>query len=223
MGAIERKYPGSLNKIITVFIIFLFFSCANSDIKQETKSNLSKTKDDQLQEKSVLSDSTKDQHSFVPDTTINKKLRLLDYLSLENFYHGKITLINTIRQTPVVSFCTKDKKQYLLAYQYEGDTKNAFSVFEVGHISSANRADICNLTNEKSFSTESGLTLGISLNELITIKGQNYILSKQDSVLKYRIDSALEFLDRYKMPGYFLECQIKNGKVSNIKFGFDYP
>lgn len=184
---------------------------------------MSKTKEDLVNQPSIFNDSGEISRALLPDTTINQKLRLLDYGSVRHFYPGEINLLERLRESPVVFFCTKDKKQYLLAYQYEGDTKDAFSVFEVGYTDSLNGASMCNVTSENSFRTESGLILGMPLHTLIALKGYNFNLPVHDSVLIYRIDSTAQFLSRYKMPGYFLECQIRNGHVSQFKFGFDYP
>jgi hypothetical protein len=165
-----------------------------------------------------------------PDTTINRKLFLEDYTSAERFYAKIETaeFIERIRSSAVMVFSNAATNQYLLAYQYEGDTKNAFSCFEIGYMKNlepAGRGKM-NRVNEKSFQTESGLALGLSLEAVVKAKGKGFKKTGTGNsiTLTYRIeDAASPFLQRYSMPGYFMEFVLKENKVVKILFGFDYP
>lgn len=163
---------------------------------------------------------------FIPDTTINNKLMLENYQSAREFYSAidKIDLVNLIRESPVVIFCNKDQTEYLLAYQYEGDMKNAFSCFEIGYFNEKEFSSGFSITNEPYFMTENNIQLGMPVDKLISIKGNNYT-SKKDSTILYQIEnySSSAYLQRYNMPAYFLECTIKNSKINKIKFGFVQP
>lgn len=172
-----------------------------------------------------------DINQIVPDTTINNKLFMKNYESTSKFYPKDLNLSiidNGTRESPFVVFSDKSKTQYLLAYQYEGGTKNSFDSFEIGYFVDDQRLSKVLASNiDENFKTESNLTLGISLEELVKIKGDGYTTKKEKnvSILTYRIDNYNEslFLKRYDMPGYFMEFTLKNNKVTKILFGFDYP
>lgn len=204
-------------KLLVIFLLMLFSSCSES---QSNNKNIAPT-----EEKVVAnaSDSSITRNAFVPDSTINNSLKLTDPSSLNNFFNGNTVLVDRLRESPVLIFCNGDKSEYLLAYQYEGATKYAFSCFEIGHtndtILESKFADM----DIKDFSTESGIKLGLPFELLVARKGSDYDVSGQDSVITYRLDINSSFVERYNMPGYFLQCAIQNGKVDRIKFGFDYP
>jgi hypothetical protein len=169
--------------------------------------------------------------NIVPDTTINNKFFLKDYKSLSNFYstNDPLLLVEEIRESPVIIFGNKSNKEYLLAYQYEGDTENAYSCFEIGYFEDDKMLSLerSNQTEETNFQTESGLRLGLSLDEITLIKGKEY--EQQESggyvVINYSIEDYKNspFLKRYNMPGYFIQIRLKNNAVRKITFGFDYP
>lgn len=168
----------------------------------------------------------------MPDTIINNKLFLENYNSVTNFYSGDSNFVlidNGTRETPIVIFSNKDKTQYLLAYQYEGGTKNAFDCFEIGYFENDIKLSKNSSYNvdAKIFETESKLTLGISLEKLIELKGDGYVTKKDKDklIVTYRIDNYdnSAFLKRYNMPGYFMEFTLKDNIATKILFGFDYP
>lgn len=181
------------------------------------------------QEKNIIPE--KKAINIVPDTTINKKLFLENYKSLSDFYSNKnsLVLVERLRESPVIIFGNKSNKEYLLAYQYEGNTENAFSCFEIGYFEDDKNVSLetFNQTGENSFQTESGLRLGLSLNDVIRIKGQEYEQQKSGDyiVLNYKIEDYENslFLKEYNMPGYFIEIRLKDNIVRKITFGFDYP
>ena len=167
----------------------------------------------------------------LPDSTVNKLLILENNESLQKFYkdYKTISTIERLRESPVVIFSNKDKSQYLLAYQYEGSTKNNFSCFEIGYFENEKKLNQNSsyAVEDKIFETESKLSLGISLKKLIEIKGNTYKtkIDKDESIVTYRIDNyeKSSFLKKYNMPGYFIEFRLKDNKVTKILFGFDYP
>nr|WP_199001304.1 hypothetical protein [Flavobacterium sp. ASV13] len=167
-----------------------------------------------------------------PDTAVNNRLFLENYNSVSNFYFGDsnfVVIDNGTREAPFVVFKNKDYTQYLLAYQYEGGTKNAFDCFEIGYFENDKKL-LQNSTynvDDKIFETESKLSLGTSLEKLIEVKGDGYITKKDNDklIVTYRIDNydKSSFLKRYNMPGYFMEFTLKDNIVTKILFGFDYP
>lgn len=215
------------SKLICIALLFIF-SCANNQ-RQYNEVQSDYLKKDTLSAKRDTEDSLiRRKIKFIPDSTINKKFKLDDYRSSESFYPkvDKVRLVEFLRESPVLILCNNNTSQYLLAYQYEGNTKNAFSCFEIGYLREGISTNDCNITNEKSFETEAGITLGLSFDSLVAKKGGGYeIKTSKDSLVIYKIDNHRnsEFLNRYNMPGYFLECSIKGAKINKIKFGFDYP
>lgn len=234
-----KKYLISLSKLVLSSLILLIFcnSCKNNNRKYEISNNENYLIDS-IRNMSIKVDTNSlndilpkiNTINLIPDSSVNNKLRLEDSKSTENFYpsYRSLKTIDTLRNNLVVFFSDKFQKQYLLGYKYEGDTRNAFACFEIGFIADDTKLKNSkySLTNEKGFRTESGLKLGISLNELVKKKGQNYEISFDvDSTLVYKLNTNTEsnFLTRYNMPGYFMEFKIKNNKVRKILFGFDYP
>jgi hypothetical protein len=209
--------------MVCLFIVFCFLIGCNKS-SQTNQSLEIKTVVEQVQ-----FTNEKPEDDIVPDTTINGCLKLEDYSSTKLFYpdYENISLIEEVREHLIVIFSNKNKTQYLLAFQYEGDTKDSYSCFEIGLWNNEKFEDMkFFITDEKEFVTESGVRLGMTLDDLISKKGQDYIITTEaDTLLRYRIDNMeiSPFLKRYSMPGYFMEYKIKLNKVQRIQFGFDYP
>ncbi len=168
-------------------------------------------------------DTTLKEVTFLPDSTVNNILILNNAESSKRFYSeiSSEKVINFLRESPVLGFTNKDANEYLLLYQYEGGVKDAFSCFEIGNIESIKEE--LTITSHRKFETESGLMLGMSMNDLIRIKGKSY--KKNENKIIYRITdySNSNFLKNYNVPAYFLECTLKDNKIVKIKYGFDYP
>lgn len=214
--------------IAGLFIVF-FWSCKNqkTDLKYAKSISMESNSDSTAKKTSPLIIMAK-QAEIIPDTTINNKLKLDNYSSIELFTrdYKSIKTIEDVRESPIAAFLNSNGKEYLFAYHYEGNTKNSFSLFEVGYVKDIKQKIEFNSVDERIFETENGIRLGLSLKNLIDIKGDEYKLSiEKDSIITYRIngDSNSNFLNRYGMPGYFIECRIKNAMISSLRFGFDYP
>jgi hypothetical protein len=205
----------------------LLFNCNSKAPKERV--------DTRDQEESTKSDAQSDLKSLeelnavFPDTTINGKLQMENPISSKTFYPtiDGVKLIERIRDSPVALFTNQQGDEYLMAYQYEGGTKNAFSCFEIGY-----RKDFAsenpNKTLARNFKTESNLGLGMALKDLEAIKGKEYFKKNRDGntiLITYRINNmeSSPFLKHYNMPGYFLECTLKNDRITKVFFGFDYP
>jgi len=164
---------------------------------------------------------------LVPDTSVNGALYLEQLLPARGpFGTLPVTLTEGLRESPVAVFVNQGRQQYLLASQYEGDTGNTFAAVEIGYVFPAVLQRPHRQTNLVRFRTESGLRLGLSLRQVLALKGHDYRLGlTPDSVLTYRLDRPEQspFLRRYAMPGYFLALTIYQAKITAIKFGFDYP
>lgn len=244
MEEMEGGYQMLMSKLIIVFVLNLFMLLGCQSNKKQPIDVLEKeivlpvlqasnpnTKSVPTQEKDDGFIHAKKVLSVVPDTTINNKLFLENYKSLSNFYLSdkSLSLVERLRESPVVIFGNKSKKEYLLAYQYEGNMENAYSCFEIGYFENDKNIIIAkyNQTDETNFETESGLRLGLSLEDVIHIKGREYEQLKSDDYteLNYNIknyESSI-FLKKYNMPGYFIKIKLKSNRVTNIIIGFDYP
>ncbi len=227
-------------KIISSLIVILTLGCkeynpnveilSQKQIKTTNHSVLIKELDTTLIKKNKIK-SIQELIQIIPDTTINKKLCLSNYNSLPLFYsnYKNITTIDRIRESPVVIFASKSKIEYLIAYQYEGSTKNSFDCFEIGYLKNEQNLNKVNIytTSEDNFKTESDLCLGLTFEELGSIKGSDYEKKEKESetILTYRNTNFENsaFLKHYNMPSYFMEFTLKENKVIKIKFGFDYP
>lgn len=241
MAEMEGGYQILMNKFMILLILCVVFFGCQFDIK---KTNTQKEAVEIVMAKPVRVDTTsrpdeqnnnhgalKKVINFIPDIAINKKLFLEDDKSIFNFYSKKkpLILIEKLRQSPVIIFGNNSSKEYLLAYQYEGNTKNTYSCFEIGYFEDDKSISIkqSNQTKETNFKTESGLFLGLSLEDVIRIKGLGYELEKSGGyiILNYKIEDyeSSAFLKKYNMPGYFIEFRLKNNIVKKITFGFDYP
>lgn len=196
------------SRIIAFFCIIVFLVCQSSSKQSKITEALSAITTKKI---------------FTPDTIINGKLKLNNYLSSEDFYPSikELNTIEFIRESPVIAFCNISKSEYLLAYQYEGSTRNAFDCFEIGYYN-IDIEECITLNNYSEFNTESGLRLGITLDEVTKIKGSNYLRQGNKIVYKISYDDS-PFLQYYNMPEYFLECELLQEKVILIKFGFTYP
>ena len=238
MAKAERKFQMLMSKALLFSLLPMLFCCqSNGDVK-----NIDRTKNEPKIAESISVDRSsigvdqkektqKTTSNVVPDTTVNSKIYLENYESTSQFYdkNKSLDLVERIRESPVAIFLNKSGQEYLLAYQYEGSTEKAFSCFEIGYFkdekSLAKAKSI--QTTEVGFETESGLHLGMSLENLKKIKGNDFEIIKLENfvIVKYKIDNfeTSPFLRKYNMPGYFIEAHSKNNRISKIKFGFDYP
>lgn len=234
----EREYLISMNKIflILIAITITIISCAdnqrstNEDKRINAVSGISDIKIDDPEIKTKTLSVQVERDLFVPDTTINSLLFLHNYQSLDNFFNASNTLsfIDSIRISPVVLFKNSTNTEYLLAFQYEGNTRYSFSYFEIGLIRDENGISeyISHMTNHDSFRTESGIGIGFPLDEVLGTKGRNFnLIVGQDTVIEYKIANynRSSFLQRYKMPDYTLKAVIENNTVKKISLGFGYP
>lgn len=179
-------------------------------------------------EKETESSSTEKKAEFIPDTTINDKFTLRTPGLLEELKLVMMTkLIEKIRQSPVAIISNEDQTEYLLLHQFEGDTEDTYSIFEISKEETALKKAIQYRSGEKNFQSESGIKLGLSMADIIKIKGPGYELEPtgKDTLMRYTLadyDNSA-FLKTYNMPSYFLKVKIKNSKAEHISFGFDYP
>lgn len=210
MEEVERNYRMLMSSFLVVFALY------NCQHKTENNNQINNTN---------LENKIED---FKPEISINKLLYLRDDTSLEKFYpnYKNLIAIDKIRETSVIIFANKTSKEYLLAYKYEGDIKNSFSMFEIGYLQNSPELKHFTTTNYNNFHTELGLTLGMSVDDLIKLKGENFKIenNSKGKILKYEISNPNNlYVKKYEMPPYFMDFYLKNEKVYLIIFGFEYP
>ncbi len=202
-----------VNKFCTIFVLFILTINCQQKESHETIVNKEAS-----------------QKEFSPEISINKILKLEDYLSFERFYpqYNTLKVEYRMRETPAILFSNNSEKEYLITYQYEGDTKNNFSLFEIGYLKDDTKLKnyVVNKTKYDNFKTESGLKLGMTLEEITNLKGSDFKVEKKsnEQIIRYTIDNPDDpKIKQYEMPPYFLEFYLKDKKVYKIIFGFEYP
>jgi hypothetical protein len=228
MDEMATGFQTYVNRIF-LLLVFVFFGCNKN--KELLTTIVPVTSKIEQNDSSINVKNLKSKQEISPDTTINSKLALVNYKTFPLFYTNSksVKTFDRIRECPVVIFSNKSNTEYLIAYQYEGSTANSFSCFEIGYLKDDKELSKLNLhnTEEVFFKTESNLGLGVSVKELLITKGTNYELKKteKESIISYRNVNfgTSTFLQRYNMPGYFMEYTLIDDKIIKIKFGFDYP
>ncbi|MDF2833919.1 MAG: hypothetical protein K0Q82_3025 [Chryseobacterium indoltheticum] len=202
-----------VNKFCTIFVLFILTINCQQKESHETIVNKEAS-----------------QKEFSPEISINKILKLEDYLSFERFYpqYNTLKVEYRMRETPAILFSNNSEKEYLITYQYEGDTKNNFSLFEIGYLKDDTKLKnyVVNKTKYDNFKTESGLKLGMTLEEITNLKGSDFKVEKKsnEEIIRYTIDNPDDpKIKQYEMPPYFMEFYLKDKKVYKIIFGFEYP
>lgn len=205
-----QNQMGNKNYIMIYIICVILFFHSCSDTKNTNQYN------------NEFIEDKKEASTFFPDTTICNAFILRGNTDIDKYKRMGYKLINGIRQSPVAIFMNKGGTEYLYAYQYESGIEGSYDFFEFNkdHVISSNIVQL----NVENFKTESNLSLGMSIDSLISIKGAMYSI-KNDTLIRYEINdfNNNEFLKRYNMPEYYLECKILNNMVSSILFGFTQP
>ena len=165
--------------------------------------------------------------SYLPDTTINKKLVLRNWQSIEREFGDIMSLVKDSDDGPFVYFKNKTGTEYLKMYFFPGNIVNEFSFFEIGKMSDKVKP-LVHESKFKSFYTESGIGLGITKAQLIAIKGDFFRDSTKNgfTILKYEIDNSgnSKYLKRHKEFAYLAEFFFDHhGRLARIRFGFEYP
>jgi hypothetical protein len=165
--------------------------------------------------------------SFRPDTTVNRILILSNPKSTFRFYPkiAKEKDIKFFRCNPVYIFSNASKNECLITYMVYGGVKYGFGCFEIGILKETKNKVL--ETKYSHFETESGVKLGLSLKDLIKIKGKDYI--KKGNQIFYTLgdststDTNDPFLKKHNQYFYYLECTFEKDKIVKIIYGFrDY-
>lgn len=195
--------------LVSIFII-LVFRCANSN-SADDRETVREQKDTSFVD-------------FIPDISVNG----LELGNSETLKKNQIPEINDViieepqESLPFMSFISRNGNEKLTAYCFYGSGDDEFYQFKIEY-----KLDHPSSQEMKSdfikFSTESGIKLGISREDLLKIKGNNFVI--EGDVIMYKLDdfNNSSFLQKYNLPIYFSKYTFKNNKLIEIYFGFEYP
>ena len=123
----------------------------------------------------------------------------------------------------------KTQDQYFKLTYYPGGTYDQFSYFEIGQIKidTLNKQIKYKISDEDNFTSETNIKIGISKNDFIRIKGNDFIKTKSDLdklFYQLKIDSdTTGFLKNYNMPIYDAIYHFRSDTLIKFEFGFEYP
>lgn len=184
--------------------------------------------------------------AYTQDTTINGKLTLWNDFHMPDISHitndtTDITnlLINSdtaIVNTDIVSifggvpymlFFNVDNSEFLFATPYYGTCARCFLAYYIGNTRNIVTKDFKYIkTKEQTFHTESGIHLGMSIEEVIDIKG-NVFHTKNNMFTYYFISRAanndVDMMEYYKdndMGDMFMTIVSDDGIVTGIALGY---
>lgn len=187
--------------------------------------------------------------SYIQDTTICN-LFVLDYTPPEqvklvapdiSFYHVEEDSIwvdsknycNMIESyVPYDLFLTRDSLEYMVAMLCYGQFRTSYRVFCIGKVEvskmSTNRHLYTN-TLLPHFYTENGIHLGMTLEEIRAIKGENYFYDGfsytyywiSEYTLKNNPDDSLDYYRRTNTGEMFLKFVIENNQVVWYAIGIE--
>lgn len=206
-----------MKRIIPTFLASLLLVVACG----QTNSSESKKKDNNTVKKEEV------EVIFRPDSSINNCIFLHSPSSTLETLGDIMPLLDANKDLPDAYFKTQSEEtEYLRVVFFPGNELNSISQFEIGY--SSNLSDTLNLNSAdfSSFQTESGIKLGMTRQELVSIKGNEFREEKVEgqTLLTFSIDdSSSSFLSRYNMPLYIAEYWLMDGKITKYRFGFEYP
>ncbi len=183
----------------------------NDSINLQIEPNSLISKDSQLMVSQLV--------EFKPDTSIWK-------YSLLNSDSVDLVLRQIILDSNLqISILNRDKSQILSLIKHPGSYKNDFSEFHIKY-NVQNKSNLLIMMNGE-FITDNNIKLGISPVELNKIKGKADSISGDSSqfVYLYKIDdfNSSSFLKYYNMPFYYSTYYFTKGKLTEFRFGFEYP
>jgi len=182
-----------------------------------------------------------------PDKAERLKYEAIEKLKKSNCFFSEpdtslcgITLRNSKSATKIIGseniidkldhyrFYSKLERETLTLTQHPGDVKNQISIFKVEY-SNKLSYDFKQL-NIDTFKTEKGIKLGLTKKQIIEKLGNCYapIDSTKNYIELYYIieqpkDSKSKILENNNMPQYFASYKLRNNRLEEFEFGFEYP
>jgi len=217
-----------LFRIIPFFVLIGFVACKAKDpqpVPVSKRSSLVPEPDKDLRQQYEAVQKLKGSGSFLadPDTSLSG-IQLRDAGSAKAVIGDN----NKIDDNDQYHFYGEKEEETLILTQHPGDGRNAISIFEVVYSDKASYG--YKQLHIRHFTTEKGITLGISKQQVIDKLGASYIpkdSSANHIELYYRLeqpqDSRTQLLRRHNMPIYYASYHFRNDKLKKMKFGFEYP
>jgi hypothetical protein len=182
-----------------------------------------------------------------PDKAERLKYEAIEKLKKSNCFFSEpdtslcgITLRNSESATKIIGseniidkldhyrFYSKLERETLTLTQHPGDVKNQISIFKVEY-SNKLSYDFKQLDID-TFKTEKGIKLGLTKKQIIEKLGNCYapIDSTKNYIELYYIieqpkDSKSKILESNNMPQYFASYKLRNDRLEEFEFGFEYP
>tara|TARA_B110000211_G_C13949217_1_gene495348 strand:+ start:61 stop:702 length:642 start_codon:yes stop_codon:yes gene_type:complete len=210
---------------VTLFVFFIILGYSfttESDETQEIVTSLNSQQVTNLQLKDTL------KPTFSPDSMLNgivisKGRSTVDYLGTT--IHEKWERDSSY--LPYIRIESNDSKQLLTAYAHPGSSINDISEFKIEYKKNST-PNIKLKVKDEIFKTESGISLGINLTDLKSIKGKSdtTFLNQKILVIKYWLEMGSDdsgILEKYNMPSYYSNYYFQKGMLIKFEFGFDYP
>lgn len=159
-----------------------------------------------------------------PDTSLFDII-LLDPKSSIKQVGEKYVLIDDHKDMMRKHFCSQDQQQTLTLFFHYGGSPNEVTEFQVKQYSPSDSATTLKTNN---FVTNSGIKLGLSRQQIISILGNCFKTIRKDKhfeIIKYRIDNFdnSDFLTRFNYPVYYADYEFQDNKLVRFRFGFEYP
>ena len=161
---------------------------------------------------------------FKPDTTINGVLILGHPRSIVKTIGDQSKWVKEVGRGPRSVIANIGRTEYLILYQGYGGYRNEIEEFEVGLMKGMKEK--VRVSKIDSFATESGVRLGMTVEELVAVKGKKFVKTREEGkmVLRYTIDNFPKgILGRYNMPEYEASYFFDGGKLVKFLFGFPNP
>lgn len=210
--------------------IVLLTNCNNlqkKPIETDTKRNVitEKSYDSTIKQKDRENEESKRATCIFsnPDTSVSG-IRIRNVVSVKNIV-GKNT---KLEGDSTHIFYSNDRKQVLKLTIHPGDYYSQVSVFSISY--SKDPESKSRKLNFKEFTTEKGIKLGQTKQQLIEKLGKCYVTresTNEDLELFYQIklpnDSKTKLLERNNMPIYYASYKFRKDKLYNFEFGFEYP
>jgi hypothetical protein len=161
---------------------------------------------------------------FKADTTINGALILMHPKSIVKTIGDQMKWVIEGSGAPRVLLTNTGRTEYLILYHGYGGWHNEFDEFEVGLMKGMKGK--FRTFKVDSFVTESGVRLGMTVEELVAVKGKKFVKAREEGkeVLRYTLDNFPKgILGRYNMPEYEASYFFDGGRLVKFVFGFPNP
>ncbi len=208
----NNKYDMKMFKTAILFAISLL--CVECSVRTENSVII---KDEVIVSKDTI---------YLFDTSINGQIFLRAPDSIIKSLGDIVPLIDFNADLPYAYILNNSQDQYLKMYFYPGDENNCASLFEIGMVSDLSSDITYKISSFDYFYTENNIMLGISRKQIEDIKGVNYEegFDGENVLLTYIISNQeSNFLKKYGIPIYIEKYCLKNDKLINYSFGFEYP